>query len=108
MNKSYGPLHWTTAVGGHVHAKETYEEAALREYQEELGTTSPLRFQNIFFCPKKFPHFMTVFTATHEGPFKPCLDEIAELRWCTIDEIKDLIATEPFLEEDLFLFSKIG
>ena len=34
---SYLPLHWSTAVGGHVHAGESYEEAAQREMQEEIG-----------------------------------------------------------------------
>ncbi len=35
----YLPLHWSTAVGGHVQTGETYKEAAWRELEEEIGIT---------------------------------------------------------------------
>ena len=41
-NVSFCPLHWSTAVGGHVQAGETYEQAAIREYEEELNLASKL------------------------------------------------------------------
>ncbi|MCA9460196.1 MAG: NUDIX domain-containing protein, partial [Nanoarchaeota archaeon] len=31
---SFCPSHWSTSVGGHVQSGESYEGAALREYQE--------------------------------------------------------------------------
>ncbi len=40
----YCPNHWSTAVGGHVNSGETYEQAALREFQEELGVNNPIQF----------------------------------------------------------------
>jgi isopentenyldiphosphate isomerase len=46
----YLPLHWSTAVGGHVHAGESYEDAARREMEEEIGITgSALREVGTFF-----------------------------------------------------------
>lgn len=39
---SFSPNHWSTSAGGHVQSDETYKEAALREYQEELETNSEL------------------------------------------------------------------
>lgn len=36
---SYLPLHWSTAVGGHVQSGESYEDAARREMMEEIGIT---------------------------------------------------------------------
>jgi isopentenyl-diphosphate Delta-isomerase len=35
----YCPLHWSTSAGGHVQTGETYEEAARRELEEEIGLT---------------------------------------------------------------------
>jgi 16S rRNA (adenine1518-N6/adenine1519-N6)-dimethyltransferase len=36
---SYLPLHWSTAIGGHVQSGESYEDAARREMMEEIGIT---------------------------------------------------------------------
>lgn len=43
-NKSFMPGYWVTSAGGHVGSGETYEVAALRELQEELGVTGKLEF----------------------------------------------------------------
>lgn len=46
----YLPLYWSTAVGGHIHAGESYEDAARREMEEEIGITgSELRQIGTFF-----------------------------------------------------------
>ncbi|MEI6711578.1 MAG: NUDIX domain-containing protein [bacterium] len=37
IKSSYLPLHWSTAVGGHVQSGESYEDAARREMTEEIG-----------------------------------------------------------------------
>lgn len=38
------PLCWTSSASGHLDAGETYEQAAPREIQEELGLAFPLEF----------------------------------------------------------------
>jgi isopentenyl-diphosphate delta-isomerase type 1 len=37
MNKDIQPGKWDTSVGGHVESGESYEKAAYRELEEELG-----------------------------------------------------------------------
>lgn len=53
----YKPLHWSTSVGGHINAGESYEEAGLREYKEELGTTSPLTLFSKVWYTNKDPEY---------------------------------------------------
>jgi isopentenyldiphosphate isomerase len=38
------PLCWTSSASGHLSAGESYDEAAPRELEEELGLTAPLEF----------------------------------------------------------------
>jgi len=41
---AFCPHHWSTSVGGHVMSKEAPEDAAMREFKEELGTSVPITF----------------------------------------------------------------
>src|SRR3989338_2368529 len=43
-NKNFVPDHWSTSAGGHVQSGETYEQAALRECEEELGIKLKMQF----------------------------------------------------------------
>jgi len=107
--EKFCPNHWSTAVGGHVQAGESYEEAAIREYEEELRTKSELEFigktiyekENI---PKKF---LTIFKSNFNGPYNINLDEVAAVDSFSIEEIKNMIESgEKFLPELLFILEK--
>ena len=53
---SFCPNHWSTTVGGHVQSGETYKIAAIREYKEELGTTSNIKiFSKDYYTKKGSP-----------------------------------------------------
>ena len=43
--KSFCPNHWCTAAAGHVLSGESYEKAALRELEEEIGVKTTIAFQ---------------------------------------------------------------
>jgi len=97
----FAPGHWSTAVGGHVQAGETYEAAALREYDEELGTTSPLEFLfSDVFRDKGYTKYLHVYRASLAGELKPNPVEVAEVRaftdaeLCALDPEIDLVHPE--------------
>ena len=66
------PNHRSTSVRGHVQTGESYEDATLREYEEELGVKSKLEFLGKdFYQAESVPDkFLTTFKTIHDGPFK--------------------------------------
>jgi isopentenyl-diphosphate delta-isomerase type 1 len=88
------PGKWDQSVGGHAEEGEDYEEAALRETQEELGIT-PKELRNIGKLYIERPsddglirRFHTVFVARHDGPVYLDMEEVAEVRWFSPAEIR--------------------
>lgn len=103
------PLHWSTAVGGHVQKGESYEQAANREYKEELGLTTDFNFmsKDFYQVEGRPDKFLVTFKAEFEGPFKLDPEEVEKVEFFTIDEIKTMVANgEKFHPELLFLLKK--
>jgi isopentenyldiphosphate isomerase len=107
---SFCPNHWSTAVGGHVQTGETYETAAMREFEEELGTKTKIEFlfRDFFINPNnQSKKFLETFKAIYEGPFNPNLDDIEKVQFFSIKEIQEMINKgEKFHPELLFLLKK--
>lgn len=103
------PDGWTTSAGGHVDSGESYEQAALREYKEELGVSSPIKlaYEDIYEDGRGLKKFLQTFKTTHNGPFRPDREKVHEIRFLTFDEIKKMILNgEKFHSELLFLLKK--
>jgi isopentenyldiphosphate isomerase len=97
--KDIQPGRWDTAVGGHLHLGESYEQAARREMAEEIGLDGALPLAWLFDTRIRNPiesEHVRVFGLTHDGPFIPQAAEIDELRFWTTTEIEQALGTAAF------------
>lgn len=89
-SKEEFPSVWTSSASGHVASRETYHNSAVRELQEELGITCPLRFvTKVAACEQTSFEFTELFRADCDAEVTMDPEEIQEVRWQTIEEIKD-------------------
>jgi len=106
---SFCPNHWSTSVGGHVQTGETYEIAALREYEEELGAQSNLEFigKDLYEVPGNPKKFLATFRSKFSGRFIPDSKVVDEVSFFSLEKIKEMIENgEKFHPELIFLLEK--
>jgi isopentenyldiphosphate isomerase len=108
-NKSFCPGCFSTSAGGHVQSGETYEQGDLRELQEELEIKSLLKLKakTEYLGKENIKKFLAIYEAKSEGPFNFNKDEIENIIFLPLNEIKNLIKTSPkFHPELLFILKK--
>lgn len=89
-HKKIQPLKWDTAVGGHMAAGESLEEALRREAREEIGLTEfEATHAHTYVWESPVEHeYVLAFETVSDGPFKPEIeDEVDELRFWTVEEL---------------------
>jgi isopentenyldiphosphate isomerase len=85
-SKDKFPSHWSSSVSGHVDSGETYDQAVVREFSEELGLSAPLQ-ETLHLLGKSGPseetdqEFICTYAAFASGPFHPPSHEVAALEW---------------------------
>lgn len=82
--KDCHPGTWDTSCSGHVDAGETYDIAAIRELEEELGIRVPEAPKACFkipACPETGSEFTWVYQLNWSGPIKADPLEIEEGDW---------------------------
>lgn len=88
--KDLQPGKWDTSVGGHVGFGQTYEEAAVREAEEELGVRltglEPLYLLRI--RSEVESENIQVYLCRHAGPFHPGPEEVEAVRFWSRGEIQ--------------------
>ncbi|GIF24763.1 isopentenyl-diphosphate delta-isomerase [Actinoplanes tereljensis] len=89
---------WGSSVAGYLHAGETYEAAADRRLQEELGVRATLTFVGV--TPMTDEHstkFIGVFLASipREKPSIQDPEHVGSLRWLPLGRLLKLIKSEP-------------
>lgn len=91
-SKSSYPNYYESSVGGHVESGESYEEAAMREMNEELGINEILKF----ICKKKiyygdFSRFVSLFSCVTKKQISISKKEISRGNFYKISKIKEMI-----------------
>jgi isopentenyldiphosphate isomerase len=106
----YLPLHWSTAVGGHVQTGETYAEAAWRELEEEIGITrGELRELGKFLYEKDdgLKKYLTIFELITDEDIRVG-EEVSSTQFFTPEEAHKLINTHDKIHPELtFLWEKL-
>lgn len=94
-NKRTFPNKWSQTGGG-VDEGETTLEAALRECSEELGISiNPDNMELILSFKRKYD-FVDVWLVKQDLKIEELVlqeDEVSEVKWATIDEIRNLMKT---------------
>lgn len=94
-NKKFFPNMWSQTGGG-VDTGETTLQAALRECKEELGIDiNPNNMELILSFKRKYD-FVDVWLVKQDIDISELVlqeDEVADVKWATIDEIKDLMSS---------------
>jgi isopentenyldiphosphate isomerase len=109
LRKDTQPGKWDTSVGGHVGFGQSYEEAARREAEEELGF---IPGELVFLYPSRIRNAIEsenihTYLYVSAGPFRPEPGEIDELRFWSKAEIQAALGTGIFtsnFEEEFALF----
>jgi isopentenyl-diphosphate delta-isomerase type 1 len=95
QNKDVAPGKWDTSVGGHISPSEDLIAAAKREMEEELGIV-PEDIKPIYsYIHSNHYESELVFThsCTHNGPFSFNKEEIDEVLFWKIEDIKKAIGS---------------
>ncbi len=97
MKKKIFPGMWCASCSGHVSAGQSYEEAAVRELEEEIGISAvELKEISKFFDLNPVDsEIAKLYTTVHEGPFKIQEEEVSEVKFLPIEKISEEIKIFP-------------
>lgn len=95
-HKDQYPNCWTSSASGHVDAGETYQIAAVRELEEELGLCTPLEYLTTLPAgPQTANEFSALFRTTTDEPPALNRDEIDSVMFAAPNVITGMIRSEP-------------
>lgn len=97
LHKDMHPGLWDSSCSGHLDAGEAYDEAARREFKEELGVAALglHRLLRLEACEQTGQEFVWIYRARHEGPFHLNPGEIEEGRWIAPAQLDQEMAASP-------------
>ncbi len=93
------PNVWTSSSGGHVESGETYEQAAKREAEEELGLETDIShaFKLDHINPTGQHLFIDLWYCEHHNPENLQFDaeEIAEVKLISLEDLRKKMKLKP-------------
>ena len=108
MSKDLYPGYFDIATGGVVLSGESYEEAAIRELQEELGATAELTaLFDAYFAEPNNKVWGRVFRCRHDGPFHLQESEVESGSFMTIAEILAAADETAFTPDGLAILGRL-
>lgn len=101
-DKTLFPGCWDNSAAGHVDEGEDYLTAAKRELSEEIGVEADLKEASYYRAysedrNKRLDRFTKIYTATiaHDSKFSLQPQEVAEVKWVSVDSLLDLVSSQP-------------
>lgn len=101
--KDVYPSYFDVAAGGVVAAGESYEDAARRELEEELGIADvPLRrVVSLQFQDAQNQVNGAVYSCTYDGPMRLQPEEVVSGEWLDLDVLLDRLQRAPFCPDGI-------
>ncbi|MBT4824863.1 NUDIX domain-containing protein [Candidatus Woesearchaeota archaeon] len=99
--KSICPNKYCMSAAGHVLEDESYEDAAPRELEEELGITPQLYFIGKFSTDHILPNnkinkeHYHLYYCIYDGEFNLDKEEVSYVKFFSVDKISELIKETP-------------
>jgi isopentenyldiphosphate isomerase len=105
LDKDVWPGWWDIAAGGVVASGETYEDAARRELEEELGILDAEveLIGHSRFVDDTVAELCRGYRVVHDGPFTFADGEVIEARWVTFAELDTMRGKHQFLPDSIAL-----
>lgn len=100
-SKYHSPTLWTNTCCSHPRENETYEQAAHRRMEEEMGFDCDLSYKFHFIYRANLDNGLTeheldhVFIGTYDGEPKMNTEEVMAYRWVEMDELKKDMQKNP-------------
>lgn len=98
--KDLSPGAWDSSCSGHLDAGEDYDEAAVRELDEELGVrcdagVPPARWFRVEACTETGWEFVWVYRLRYDGPIEVEPAEIQYAEWVAPRDVSTRIGAAP-------------
>ena len=104
------PGFWGSSAAGYIFSDESYDQAAIRKLEQELGVKegSPTLVLKTSMQDENTRKFISLYRLEYEGPFYPDSQQVDEVRFASVDEINTMIAggQEKFTPTFLHIFSE--
>ncbi len=97
MGKDSYPGRWDSSSSGHLDSGESYNAAAVREVEEELGIQlgEMMEIGSLPASEETGNEFVRIYKGTSEGPFRLHPEEIEEGKWVSVPSLQEWIIESP-------------